>query len=831
MMSEASWVEIEALFAEATELGPSERQALLDARCAGKPALRSEVESLLASHDRAGAFLQRPILTDAAAPLPLRDVDSTQLEAGDLVAGRFRLLEQIGAGGMGVVYRARRDDGEYEEQVAVKLLASSMHSAEAVRRFRVERQALATLDHPDIVTLLDGGVTAAGQAYLAMRLVSGVSIATFCETNRLDVSDRIRLFQRVCAAVHHAHQNGVVHRDLKPANILVTSDGAPKVLDFGVAKLLDANDHGSATATSMFGPITPNYASPEQLRGLPVTTACDVYALGVLLFELLAGTRPYETGGQPLEKVLATVVERDPRRPSAAASAAQVPYPPGRLAGDLDAIILKAMSKEPERRYASAQELAEDLGRHLARQPVLAREPSLVYVAGRLARRHRAAVTASVVATLALLFGLGIAIRETRTATLERNRATKRFNDVRQLANALIFKIDEEVRPLAGSTPVRQTIVAEALRYLEPLSEDNAGDDPGLRLELARAYHRIGSIQGDPSTPNLGDRQGGVQSLNRAIELLRPVAGREDRDAELERGSAQLTLSRLMNDSNPDGAKAAVADAVRIATAVLARDPGDVDARWLLGNGHLRLGQWGERDTRIQNLTRASDIFQAIATDDPTNDTRKRNVGLAQKYLGDLYLAERSYEAALAHHQRALAIDEGRLAASPGDRRRQFDVGIDLSNVGFSQWGLRQFAESAVSYERGREMFATLADTDPKDVAAAYWRARVHTRLARVYYDIGTHTQALEHATEAVRRFEPLKGVDAIYRARYAEALVALGRSHHAAGRRAESCAPLAGAMHILDELTAINRGHLMRPDEAADARTLLAGCQKKSVS
>jgi non-specific serine/threonine protein kinase/serine/threonine-protein kinase len=822
MMSEASWIEIEALLAEAAALGGSERQALLDARCAGKPGIRSEVESLLASHDRAGEFLEMPILTAAGIPLHTRE---TSIDANALVAGRFRLLEQIGEGGMGVVYRARRDDGEYDEQVAVKLLASSMHSAEAVRRFRVERQVLATLDHPDIVTLLDAGVTAAGQAYLAMRLVPGVSIAAFCETNRLDVSDRIRLFQRVCAAVHHAHQNGVVHRDLKPANILVAYDGAPKVLDFGVAKLLDGHEHASSTATSAYGPITPNYASPEQLRGLPVTTACDVYALGVLLYELLAGVRPYETAGLPLEEVLATVLERDPPRASAAASA-QLPYPPRRLAGDLDAIILKAMSKEPERRYGSAQELSEDLGRHLGGQPVLAREPSLLYVAGRLARRHRAAVSAGAVATLALLFGLGIAVRETRIATVERNRATRQFNDVRQLANALIFKIDEEVRPLAGSTPVRRTIVAEALRYLEPLSADDAGNDPALRLEIARAYHRIGAIQGDPSTSNLGDGQGALRSLTRAIELLQPVGGHWSRDAELERGSVQLTLSRLVNNSNPDGARAAAADAMGIATAILARDPRDVEARRLLGNAHLRLGQWGERDARVANLTRASDTFAAIDRESPANDTSRRNVGLAQKYLGDLYLAEGSYQQALVHHQRALAIDEERLAGNPGDRRRQFDVGIDLSNVAFSQWGLRQFAESALSYERGREVFASLSGTDPKDVAAAYWRARVHTRLARVYHDVGAHEKALTHASEAVRQFEPLKEVDAIYKARYAEALVALGRSRHATGQRSESCAPLAGAMRIIDTLRAANRSNLVRPDEAADGRTLLAGCQ-----
>jgi tetratricopeptide (TPR) repeat protein len=827
-MSEDRWLDIEGLFAEAADLAPAERHALLDARCANDPGLRAEVESLLDSHDRAGEFLRVPILTPSTARMALDAVDPPPppTRPGDLIGGRFRLLEQIGTGGMGIVYRAERADGEYDEQVAVKLLASPIPSPEAARRFRVERQALATLDHPDIVTLLDGGVTSDGQAFLAMRLVAGVPIAEFCEAGRIDLPERIQLFQRVCGAIHYAHQNGVVHRDLKPANILVTADGAPKVLDFGVAKLLDPAASASSTATAVYGPLTPNYASPEQLRGLPVTTACDVYALGVLLYELLAGVRPYETAGQPLDQLLATIVDLDPPRPSAAAAVARLPYSPRRLAGDLDAIVRKAMSKEPERRYASAQELSEDLGRHRAGQPVLAREPSLAYVAGRLMRRHRAAVTAGAVAAVALLVGMGTAIQQSRIATAERNLATARFDDVRQLANALIFKIDEEVRPLAGSTPVRQTIVAEALRYLQRLSDGNAADDPGLRLELARAYHRVATIQGDPSTPNLGDRQGAVQSLTRAIELLQPGGTQPARDVELEHGSAQLTMSRLMSDANPAGAEAAAADAVRIAAGILGRDPRDAEARWLLGSGHLRLGQWGERETRIQNLTRAAEIFEALVVDAPRDDTRRRNVGLAQKYLGDLYLADGHYQAALAHHRRATAIDEERLAIDPADRRRQFDVGIDRANVGFSHWGLGQFAESAVAYERSRELFASLADTDPKDVAAAYWRARVHTRLARVYHDTGSHAKGLEHASEAVRRFEPLKDVDAIYRARYGEALVALGRSLSAGGRRGDSCAPLAAAMHIADELTATNRSHLMRQDEVSDGRTLLAGCQ-----
>jgi tetratricopeptide (TPR) repeat protein len=281
-----------------------------------------------------------------------------------------------------------------------------------------------------------------------------------------------------------------------------------------------------------------------------------------------------------------------------------------------------------------------------------------------------------------------------------------------------------------------------------------------------------------------------------------------------------------VNSADPAAAEAAMADALGIATTILDRDPTDVAARRLLGAAHFALGQRGGRETRVDHLARASAVFEALARDDPSDEVRQRNVGLAQKYLGDLYLSAGSYQDALTHHQRALAIDEGRLAASPGDRRRQFDVAIDLANVGFCQWGLGQFGASAASYERGREMFASLADSDPKDVAASYWRARAHTRLARVYHDAGTEARALEQAREAVRRLAPLKNVDAVYQARYGEALVALGRSHMAARRRAEGCTPLAEAVRILDELTATNRGHLMRPDEAADARTLLAACR-----
>jgi serine/threonine-protein kinase len=398
------WKEVEEIFQTAADLEPEHRPAFLKVACAGDFDLRREVESLLESADKTLGFLQKPVNEAAHRISGAPDLTGKRI-------GAYRILKTLGEGGMGKVYLAARADDQYQGQVAIKLMHGGFGATQAMfARFRAERQILANLDHPNIGRLLDGGVTIDGSPYLVMEYVDGLPLDQYCQRNRPSLEGRLRLFRSISGAVEYAHKNLVVHRDIKPANILVTSEGVPKLLDFGIAKLLDPDlsDRPATRATERL--LTPEYASPEQIRGEPVTTATDVYELGVLLYELLAGLRPFRVNTRSPLEVARMICEQDPALPSVTARGlSDAPFDARKLEGDLDNIVMMALRKEPERRYASVAEFSADVDAYLNKYPVRARTDTWAYRTDRFVRRNKAGVAAAVFMTIALI-GFGVAM-------------------------------------------------------------------------------------------------------------------------------------------------------------------------------------------------------------------------------------------------------------------------------------------------------------------------------------------------------------------------------------------------------------------------------------
>jgi non-specific serine/threonine protein kinase/serine/threonine-protein kinase len=535
----------------------------------------------------------------------------------------------------------------------------------------------------------------------------------------------------------------------------VTGEGVPKVLDFGVAKLLEGSGHADATMTrALAGPLTPNYASPEQLRGLPITTASDVYALGVLTYEVVSGRRPYETSGKTLDEVLELVLKTEPPRPSAAASASSSAGHADsyrRLKGDLDAIVLKAMSKEPEHRYGSAGELADDLERFLAGKPVVAREPSIGYVMRRLAGRNKAAVAILAASLIAILSALGIALWQRQVAIGAQARAEQRFKDVRQLANALIFKIHDAVMGLPGSTPVRQTIVNEALSYLERLEAESKGDE-SLQIELSGAYRQIGSILGDPGRPNLGDRDAAIAQYEKARKLVLPLVQRDQPSFQAMAAlvNTNVLLSAVLNRNRDERGRVLADEAVKYAQRLTEIPNPHPEAGLLLGRAMFNLSGVLPDEESVAVWQRTVEIYEAEARRRPNDTSMRRNVALAEKYLGGTFDTLGRLSEAETHYRRALDIDEKNHALAPDNRTARFDLAIDLANVASILEAQDRIGEAYTMFSRSLEMRRLLSESDPTDQLSKGRLGFVLTRAARLELELGNKALAVAHAREAV---------------------------------------------------------------------------------
>lgn len=679
-MTQDEWERVKAVFGLAWEQPASDRSAFIASHCTGDERLRLEVESLVQSAAEAEALYETPFLSVPDALGAVDDVIRTDPLVGARVDA-YRIVRELGRGGMGAVYLAERADGEFEQQVAIKFVAGDLASAALRQRFREERRILAALDHPNIARLLDGGTTPGGQPYVVMEYVAGIPITEFCGRTGLSIRGRLELFRTVCGAVHHAHQRMVVHRDIKAGNILVTADGMPKLLDFGIATLTDPAGPAAPRARTMIRAHTPESASPEQIRGEPATAATDVYALGVLLYSLLAGRGPYgDTATLSDAELARTVCDIMPPPPSLVATAHR---PGAAIDRDLDLIVLEAIRKEPDRRYRSADAFSEDLKRYLDGRPVLAAPDTRRYRTQKFVRRHRVAVAGAAAALMAVLGGASTAVYQARIASRERARAERRFDDVRKLASSFLFEFHDAIVELPGTLPARQLVVKRAAEYLDRLAGE-AQDNVPLQRELATAYERLGEILGGSGTSNLGDLQGAEARYRSALSLRESLVARPRPDTADIEGLARLRvlLSRpLLATGRIDQSEKSAADAVALLEAH--RIGGQAVSADALAVAYHQLG-WVQarrkKSEALESLRRGFE-FAARHVDSHPQDTlaRARLARNETDYADGLRAAGRASEA-VVHASAARRLFEQLAAAEPLNTRHRQNLALAFGN-------------------------------------------------------------------------------------------------------------------------------------------------------
>ena len=817
------WGSVKEKLQAALDLEPEKRRAYLDQAAGSDPELRRELESLLVAHEKAGTdFLNSPTAPVTAI--------AASTERSEIFIGRrigpFQIINQIGAGGMGEVYRAFRVD-EYEKEVAIKVVRAGQESGFSLSRFKNERQILARLDHPNIARLLDGGTTDDGLPYFVMDFIEGRPIDEYCVSHGLPTEDRLRLFSQVCSAVQYAHQRLIIHRDIKPGNILVTSDGTPKLLDFGIAKILDAEaPAGQYEPTlTIFRALTPGYASPEQVKGETITTATDVYSLGVVLYELLTGRHPYRKPNSTAQEMSRAVCEVEPEKPSTAVKRRnpdEISEPRSlalsdgrdssterlskRLRGDIDNIVLMALRKEPQRRYASVEQFSEDIRRHLENLPVLARKDTVSYRTSKFINRHKAGVVTAILLALTLLGALAITLWEARVARqqaavarAQESRAERRFNDVRKLANSLIFEVHDSIRNLPGATQARKLVVSRALEYLDSLSREASGD-PSLQSELATAYDSVGDVLGSTDNPNLGDFEGAAASYAKALTIWEALAAANPRDVNVQLGlgseyfritqvlenigdfakarstmqRAQPLVQRMMAEQNDprlqfqlaglyyytagalektgdfSGALQNYRQAAAVLEPIAAQPGSNLFVRAYLPvnyDGMARmLAETGQADEAVTTASNALHMLKTLSEANPTNATFREYVADAYGTSGDILRKKGDYQAALAMYRRDEQTCKQLKSADANNQQSIINLGFSEANIGETLLRQGKVSEGLRSVHEAIAVFQTAPGS--KNL----W---IDSGLSQSYADVGAGYAAL--AERAVSRLKKLQ--------------------------------------------------------------------------
>jgi serine/threonine protein kinase len=813
-MEPERWHDVERIYHSALQCDGSQRSRFLEQACGEDQSLRVEVESLLRYAQRSADFFEAPALEVVARSLA-EDLRIQDRKRADKMIGvriaQYRILDKLGEGGMGDVYRAVRADDEYEKQVAIKLVRQGLDTESGYERFRKERQILASFEHENIARLLDGGTTDEGYPYFVMELVEGQPIDEYCDQNRLGVEARVRLFQSVCSAVQYAHQRLVVHRDIKPGNILVTAEGVPKLLDFGVATILSAEAYspGAEPTVTVQRMLTPQFASPEQLRGEVITTASDGYSLGMVLYKLLTGCSPYVLHTRSSYDLAHAICEVDPEKPSTVigrsgqSARSQTIGAPiigseitdrqsddggitfrkqrlskatpekvsscrdttpeklrRRLSGDLDQILLKALRKEPQLRYGSAQDFAEDLRCYSLGLPVSARRGTFSYRSGKFIKRHKLSLAVTAFFALVLLAAAVAIVREARIAE-------RRFNDVRKLANSLLFDIHDSIRDLPGSTAARKLLVDRALQYLDSLSHESSGT-PGLQRELASAYERVGDVQGNPYYANLGDTAGATESYRKALQIRLALAGDQRGSAEDRAGLSAVYVKlgfALRAANNFPAAFEALRQAYPITEKLAAAQKDDPKAQDTFAGVCFAmaqcLGDMGDVAGALEYYQRSATIREAITGGSPAFRTgvQTRLAGV-YGYMAGIEHLRGDLDAAISLQGKAHDILVPQVKADPQNARLQqfvleneYWTGYYLAEKNLAGQALPHLQAALAGYRK-----LTLAD--PHDVLAMRYLGKCYMSVGKALSADGKPSQGIQSAREAVRILEALVAAD-----------------------------------------------------------------------
>ena len=754
------WRQIERVFTALATLPPAERTAYLDQTCPDDPELRQEVESLLACDESAGADLSK-VLEGAAASL----VDGSSFLGRRF--GPYTATEVLGAGGMGAVYLGIRADDQFRKQVAIKVVKRGMDTDAVLERFRRERQILANLDHPYIARLLDGGATEDGLPYFVMEYIQGKAADQYCAAADLTIEQRCDLFRKVCEAVSYAHRNLVIHRDLKPANILVTADGTPRLLDFGISRVLTPEGAaGSTELTLQSHPLTPDFASPEQVRGEPVTTATDVYALGAVLYNLLTGTKPYRLATYSALEVEQAVCEREPPRPSAVAPEDCRRH----LEGDLDAILLTALRKQPERRYQSVDQFSEDVRRHFAGLPVSAREETALYVASRFLRRHWLGAAASALVAISLAGGAIAASWEARQAQKQRQVAEERLRDIVDLAGVAFFDIHNALERLPGATGARQQMVEATLNYLDKVAKTSGGD-PGISDVLARAYERLGDVQGMPDHPSLGDTAGAQASYQKALAVLQRNQALHPQDSKVLAGlmEVQSRLGRIAGlMGRPQEALAHYLAALAAAETSIQREPAALAAWSAVCSVDREVADLlysVKPDEALAYARKGLAVCQKVAAEHPGDPDLLEHLADAHSTLGKTSMVSGPLAAALDQFKQAAAIREQLVARKPDDALLRRVLMVAYGHIGDvlgNPWGdnLGQPAEAIAYYHKAAAIAESLAQADPRNSLAQYDLASALMREGLIAPAAAGIPDSLKTLRRAAAIEEALRGRD-----------------------------------------------------------------------